>query len=317
MRKFFFNVLLLLIIVAYTATAAQTPYNFLRYVSGARSGALSNTMVAAHDDIEGVFFNPAIIATLDSTNENINVTFIKHILDINSGLIAYKLPLNEEWGHFALSTSYTSYGDFNYADDFGNLVGGTFGANDFNFVATYANKIDTNFYWGVSAKFIYIGIEDAASTAMAIDAGLLYTFDNERTALGLSVLHAGFVMSNMNGYDASLPLDVRFGFNHRLQGLPLLFSASIHHLADDYDSFLERFKSFSIGGEFNFGENFFVRVGYDNQVRNVTNTLTSKGLNGFSGGLGLKTDYVDIDYGINQYGAGALLHRISLEFDIR
>ena len=291
-----------------------TPYNFLRYISGARSGGLSNTVVAMTDNIESVLYNPAQLATVET--KNTSATFIKHVLDINSGMIAYKIPINEEIGHIGVAATYTNYGNFDYADEFGNLMGNNFGANDFNIAITYANNIDTNFYWGVSAKYIYVGIENAGSSALALDAGLLYKF-SDRTNMGLSVLHAGYVVSQMNGYDASLPLDVRLGIGHRLKGLPLLLSFSLHHLADDYDGFWDRFNSFSIGGEFNFGQNVFARIGYDNQIRNLTKADSDKGLDGFSGGIGVKTNYINVDYGVNQYGAAALLHRISLEFNIK
>lgn len=315
MKKLIFVFLLALTAFPQILFSTSTPYNFLRYVSGARSGAMAGNMVSIPNDIEGVLFNPAVIATAEE--ENSHATFIKHVADINSGLAVYKLPLDKKFGNIALSTAYTSYGSFDYADEYGNLLGGTFGANNFSFAATYADKIDTNFFWGGSIKFIYVGIDDVASTAMAIDAGLMYKFADNRTAMGLSVLHAGYVISDMNGYDSSLPLDVRLGISHELEGLPLLISFSFNRLADEYDDFLGRFEVFSIGGEFNFGENFFVRLGYDNQIRNLSQSTAKKGLNGFTGGVGLKTSYVDVDYGISKYGDAALMHRISLEFDIK
>ncbi len=314
MKKYIVLVLAILLATTIASEANQTPYNFLRYVSGARSGALANNMTAVTGDLESVFFNPATIATVE--NQNLELTFIKHVLDINSGLAAYKLPVSERWGYFGVSTTYTDYGQFDQADAYGNLMGGTFGANNFNFAITYGNKIDTNFYWGASAKFIYVGLDNQASTAMAIDAGLLYKFEDDRTTIGLSMLHAGFVTSQLNGYDSDLPLDVRLGLTHRLKGLPLLLTVSLHHLADEHDEFVDRFEAFSIAGEFNFGENFFARIGYDNQIRTLQTAATDKGLNGFSGGVGLKLKQFDIDYGINQYGSASLLHRISIGYNL-
>lgn len=294
--------------------AVDTPFNFLRYVSSARAAALSGAFSTVTDDPTAVYFNPASISTVE--DRQASITFLKHVLDINSGNINYVHDL-EGTGKVAANIGFTSYGSFDYADKLGNRDGRTFGANDLSFGLTYSNELDSNFYYGVTLKYIYAGIEQVSTSALAVDAGLLYQLKDGRTNIGLSVLNAGTQLSKISNQSESLPLDVRIGVNHRLRGLPLLFNFAFHHLADNTDNFFDKFKSFTLGGEFYFGKVFQLRLGYDNQIRTLTSSEIDKGLTGFSGGVGLVFDDYNFDYGFSRYGSSSNLHRFSISMNIK
>jgi hypothetical protein len=163
---------------------------------------------------------------------------------------------------------------------------------------------------------LFINIEKANSFAFGVDAGLIYLIPEKRTNIGLSILHLGSQFTSLDGTKESLPLDVRAGVNHRLRGLPLLFNFSLHHLADKADNFFDRFLSFSLGGEFYFGDYVKVRLGYDNQIRRLTTPSNDKKFSGFSGGVGIQTEYFNFDYGVAQIGNSALLHRFTIGLEI-
>jgi hypothetical protein len=294
--------------------AVDTPFNFLRYVSSARASALSGAFTSVTDDPTAVFFNPATISTVESRQAS--VTFLKHVLDINSGNINYVHDL-EGTGKIAANIGFTSYGSFDYADNLGNRNGSDFGASDLSIGVTYSDELDTNFFYGVTVKYIYAGIEQVSTSAAAIDAGLLYKLRDGRTNIGLAVLHAGTQISKISNESESLPLDLRLGFNHRLRGLPLLFNFAFHHLADNTNSFFDKFKSFTVGGELYLGKVFQVRLGYDNQIRTLTSAESDKGLTGFSGGVGLVFEDYNFDYGFSRYGSSANLHRFSVSMNIK
>lgn len=293
---------------------AESPYNFLRFNQSARSAGLSGTFVAIADDPSALYFNPASISTY--TEKNISVSFLKHVLDINSGNASYIHKLDES-GTVAGYANFTNYGSFDYSDIDGNITNGGFSASDLAIGAMYSNMLDSNLYYGVGVKFIYSGIENYSASALAFDVGLLYQIPDKRTNLGLSVLHSGFQIQSITGDDEGLPLDIRLGVNHRLRGLPLLINFGFHHLADETDNFFDRFTdNFSIGGEFYLGDYIQLRLGYDNYVRSYTSAESDKGLSGLSAGLGIRTDVVNFDYGIARYGSAATLHRFSLAFDV-
>lgn len=163
---------------------------------------------------------------------------------------------------------------------------------------------------------LFIGLEKANSLAFALDAGLIYMIPDKRTNIGLSILHVGSQVTTLEGKSESLPLDIRLGINHRLRGLPLLVNFSFHHLADETESFFDKLLNLSIGGEFYFGDYVRVRLGYDNNIRRLTAPISDKRLSGFTGGIGIQTDLLNLDYGIAQMGNSALLHRFTLGFEL-
>lgn len=310
------KILFLFFVMAIQLYSNTSPFQSLRFMGSARATGLSGCFEAITNDPTSVFFNPASISTIEK--KNFSTTFFKHVLDINSGQVVYILPEKQKWaedGVIGASISYNSFGSFDYADNNGNL-NGTFGANDLSMAVTYSNELDSNFYYGVSAKMLFLNIEKANSFAFAMDAGVIYMLPEKRTNIGISILHLGSQFTSLDGTKESLPLDVRAGVNHRLRGLPLLFNFSLHHLADRTDNFFDRFISFSLGGEFYFGDYVRVRLGYDNQIRRFTAPSNDKKFSGFSGGVGIQSEYFNFDYGIAQIGNSALLHRFSIGLEI-
>jgi hypothetical protein len=303
---------LILLLNASPLFADTSPFQFLNFQSSARSAGLAGCFVSMPNDANAVFFNPATIYTVK--DKPLSFTFLKHVLDINSGLATYIIK-NGEKGVFAEHISYTNYGSFDRADNQGNK-NGTFGANTLSFGTSYSNELDSNLYYGVTAKLLWANIESQNTVALAIDAGLLYQLRDGRTNIGLSLLNIGTQLSKMNGYSESIPFDIRAGINHRLKGLPLLVNFSFHHLADNTNQFLDKFKNFSLGGELYIGKYVQARLGYDNQIRRLTSIDSDRKLSGFSGGVGVKANDFNIDYGIALMGSSATLHRFSISLNL-
>lgn len=310
--KIFRLLILIAVFVGYANANSYSPYSFLRYSESARSAGLGGCFVTMTDDVSAVTFNPATIATV--TDKPISISFLKHVLDINSGQIAYTKNY-KDIGYFAASANYTNYGSFVKSDAMGNQIG-EFGSNDLSLGLSYANELDKNLYYGGTVKFIYSNIDNYSTSAMAVDAGLIYQIPDKKVNIGLSILNAGVQLSSYNGVSESLPLDVRLGINHRLKGLPMLVNFSFHHLADRADAFFDRFLNFSIAGEAYFGQYLQVRLGYDNLVRRLSTPSNKKEFSGISAGAGIKTKNFNLDYGLAQIGSSALLHRFSVSFDI-
>ena len=83
-------------------------------------------------------------------------------------------------------------------------------------------------------------------------------------------------------------------------------------MADDADAFFDRIGNFSIGGEFILSKVLDLRVGYDNYVRNATSIQGQRRFSGFSAGIGIRTAYVLIDYGVSALGTAGSIHRITM-----
>lgn len=310
------SLLLVLAVVVWGAVCLDaqsgTPFNFLRFNLAARSAALAGATNGHIEDINTIFMNPAVLPTV--TSRPVATTFLKHVLDINSGLAAYTTEV-EDVGYVGVSVIYTSYGSFDRADKLG-IRQGTFSANDVAFALSYANYIDTLITYGVTAKFIHSALDDLATSAVALDAGVIFQIPHKRTNLALSVCHLGTQLTTLDGTRDKLPVDVRASVNHRLRGLPVLVNFSLIHLADDVTKITDRFLNFAVSGELYIGKAVQVRLGYDNSRRNLSSLNIPGQLSGVSGGLGILLSSFALDYAVSVIGDAALLHRMSVSFDL-
>lgn len=312
MLKKFAIIIALLSFNSVAAPAQYNPFAFLRANMSARSAALAGAAITIPNDASLIFQNPALTATID--DNSISSTFLKHVIDINSGNISYIKKIHNVSGTFQANVSYISYGEF-IKTDMNNNKSYTYNPKDLAFAIGYGNTLDTNLYYGANLKYIYSTIDKQSSSAIALDVGLLYQMPDIHTDLAFSILNAGMQLSTYNINSEKLPLDVRLGVSHKLKGLPLLANFSFHHLSDPVDNFMDKFLNFSLGGEFYFGEIVRARIGYDNYIRRYTASGNSKGITGLSFGAGIKYAPFVLDYAFSRIGLGANLHRISINFN--
>jgi hypothetical protein len=260
------------------------------------------------NDGQNVVLNPAGLATL--TESSVGGTFIKHVLDIGAGYATYNREV-QGLGTMAATVSYNSYGSFDRADAQGTVTG-SFQSSDVVLGVSLARELDTLISYGVTAKVLHSSLDNMASTAIAVDAGMLFQFPKQRTNIGISVLNLGTQLSTYDGTRDRMPLDLRIGVNHRLRGLPLLVNASLNHLTDEVGSLVDRLLNFSVGGELYLGKVVQARIGYTNAVRNTSTVNVPGQLTGLTGGLGIHLPTLDIDYALSSLGAASVVHRVSV-----
>lgn len=309
MKKLLF---LLTILLITNQLSAQSTYEFLRLDMSARAGALGGSFVSNHDDPDVIFYNPAGIKLL--TESPVSFSFVKHLLDINLASLSYSTEY-EGIGRFGAAIKYINYGTFQEADEFGQRTG-EFGAGEFAFIAGYANQLDENFYYGANAKFIYSGIADHSSSAIAFDVGLHYAVPSEQLNVGFSVLNLGTQLSSYIDTKEDLPLDFVIGVSKRLEYLPLRLYLDFHKLNENRDEFYQKFKAFSIGAEFSLSQTMRLRLGYDNEKRSELKIGSFAGIAGFNAGIGFAISDYKFDYGFSSMGAIGELHRISISTNL-
>lgn len=308
--------IVLLIVLASNQLRSQTntTYDFLKLDVSARANALAGSYISATDDINSIFYNPAGISTLKETQAAAG--FYKYLLDINAGIISYGQRYKDA-GYFGGAIRYINYGSFEKYDDESNSLG-TFSANELALSLGYSNTYKNNFHYGVNLKFIYSGIDEYTSTALAGDFGIMYILPETQWNFALSLLNAGFQLSQYNSTTEDLPLDLRIGLSKKLEHLPLTVKFEFDNLTDDNGDFIDRFKNLAVGGEFDFSDNVKFRIGYDNGQRVNLETGSSIGLAGFSTGIGVKflEDYT-IDYAFNSLGNVGTTNTIDIHFNIK
>ena len=305
-----FAVLFLSINIALGGGGSKTSvYEFLRNESSSRAAGLGGSFVCFADDPNVMFYNPAGIATIN--NRTASFGFIKHLMDVNGGFASYVQPLDMLDGWVGVGLQYLNYGQFDALDDVGEKTG-TFSAGDFAMSLSYARKTDNNLSYGVNLKIIYSSIAENSSVALAGDAGLFYSMPEQMVNVGFSVLNIGSQLQSYYGYNENLPLDIKIGVSKSLEHLPLNLNFSFHHLNFSYDNFIDRFKAFSIGGEFTLSQYVQLRVGYNNERRQDLELGSSAGLAGFSIGLGALINKYHFDYAFSSYGNIGALHRVNI-----
>ncbi len=308
MKKLLFALFLLLSITIYS----QSTYKFLNLDTSPKAAALAGSFVSNNDDPNVIFFNPAGINFLN--NSPISFSFLKHLMDINSASLVYSREF-EGLGRFSAAVKYINYGEFTKADANG-MTYGNFGAGDVAFMVGYGNRLDQNFYYGANAKFIYSGIEDYSSTAFAFDIGLHYEIPETKWNFGFSILNLGGQLSSYFESKEELPLDMRLGFSKQLENLPFRFYWSFNKLNEKQESFFDRFKQITIGGEFKLGPSFRLRFGYDNEKRKELKIGSTPGLAGFSLGVGFNVSNYMVDYAFSSMGYVGSIHRFGISTNL-
>jgi hypothetical protein len=307
--------LILYAVIGFSAARifAQTgTFNFLRTDVSARSAGMNGSFVSMKDDPNVIFYNPASIGTL--TSSKVSFSYLKHLMDVNAGSFSY-VKYIEGTGNVGMGITYINYGSFNRTDDALNILG-TFGSQELAILAGVAAHYDDDILVGINAKYIFSSIAEYSSYALAVDLGFIYDIPSENLTIGGSILNLGTQFRTYDGFDESLPLDVKVGITKRPQHLPILLNIDFHRLNEKGNTFLDRFSNFTIGAEILMSESFRLRVGYNNKQRKDLKMGTSSGLAGFAMGGGLLLHDYQVDYSFNSYGKIGGLHRISLGINL-
>ncbi|MCP4581324.1 MAG: PorV/PorQ family protein [candidate division Zixibacteria bacterium] len=317
-------------VMASSSNTGRSAYSFLKVGVSAKSQALAGAYVGLADDISCLYSNPGgLTAAIYDLNqptdyyyeEDIDIgpkkivpktnrflaTYTNYLLDFQTGYLAYVRTLSDK-SSLGVSIQYQDYGSFDRLDSTGQNLG-TFGAIDMALGLTYSERLTESFSVGITGKFIFEKIDSSSSDAMAVDLGWLLRFDEGRTSLGWALRNLG---SQLKGHTKShkdpLPLLFDFGISHSLRGMPLTVNADITTPIDNNIYF-------SIGGQFEAFQPFFIRLGWSSQGLDYKTGSDKDRLGGFAGGFGYHLQDYNIDYSYSSFADIGNVHRISLGYD--
>lgn len=287
-------------------------FDFLRVETGAKASSLAGAFDTYTDDPNAMFYNPGSLSTI--TNNKVSAGFGKYLLDMNFGTLAYAQKY-KDIGWFGIGVKYFNYGSFDRADESGTPTGETFNANDLMVSVGYGNYIYEKINYGITVKYIYSGIAEYKSSALAMDFGMQYHMPESQLSLSFGVLNLGAQLSSYISTKEKLPLDIRVGVSKRLEHTPVRLNVTFAKLNESREKLVQHFKAFSIGAEFIFSDYVSARLGYDNESRQDMKLGTSLGISGFSTGLGIRfaEKYV-FDYSLNSLGKVGSTHRVNLGY---
>lgn len=282
--------LLLLGIVAAPAAAGSggtTGAPFLLLGTGSRTAALGQANAAWSDDVYGMAYNPAGIATVG--RQEIGFAYNALIADLDYNYIAYLLPFRAG-GTLGLSFQYVDLGTVErrevLAGGSPSSVLGSASANDIAFSATYARTVTSFLDLGASVKVVHETLDNASASAFAVDLGARWRPPVPGLTIGVSITNFGTSLQFFRERE-DLPLTLRAGVGYRAPGGRWGVVGDVYYVRNhDLDG--------GVGAEWwVWPEHLVLRAG--------ANTTTDEG-SGLSLGAGFRWQDIALDYAWVPYG---------------
>jgi hypothetical protein len=323
-------IMLLFTILSITANADEfsktgsVGAQFLKIGVGARYHGMGEASVASVNDVYALYWNPAGLTNIESSQ--LAITHINYLTDINLNYIAYARMI-EGVGVFGAAVTMLSMGDQEMTTiEEPDGTGDYYSASSWAFQVGYARDLTANFSLGGSFKIIGERIHREKASGFAFDFGtLLYT--------GFRSLRLGMNISNMGGemkFDGP-DLNVAYTpdpsnpnqdpFNSRMQvdayDLPLTFRIGMAYdvefgnnstvvLSAEAKHPNDNLQKGSLGAEFNYRNQYFLRAGYKFNYEEEGLALGG----GFNSRL-TETTEMTLDYAWVDFGKLSSVHRFS------
>lgn len=339
---------LISICIAPTGSSAQnggqTVFTLLNTPASARQTALGGENVSQNpQDINQAYFNPATL-TMDALyTPAFNYQFF--FAGVKQNYLGYGFK-PKKTSPLLLHTGlkYVSYGEFQYADEFGK-INGTFSGSDLVFTAGGSIPISNRWTFGSNLKFIWSSLESYRASGLGVDLGVHYQFRDSLSWFGLSVRNMGGQLSTYysGGPREPLPMRIVATITTRLRYVPLrLFLTAQQlerwHLRYQDEStpktdifgnpipepsaasiFVDNFfRHLVFAAEMSLGkpERLVLRLGYNHFRKKELEIETYRSFAGFSGGVGLNLGKLTLDYGFGSYHLAGSAHHLGLRLPI-
>ena len=317
--KYSCTILLLFIITHLTAQTlgGSSVFNFLKLPNTPQLTALGGVNVSQiSNDVGLAFNNPALLRP--DMHSQMNAVFNNFYAGIKSyhlslGYHSQKINTSFLWG-----LNYSDYGNIQQTDAAGNMLG-KLRPVDWVMQLSASRSYLERWKYGATLKFINSDYGIYRSNGVAIDVGVLYSDTANLFSASVLVKNLGFQLKKYDGTDPDeLPFDLQIGLTRRLQNAPFGFSVTaqhIHRFDIQYNdtgfnndngfvngsfkkfSFDKLFQHFVLATTIYAGDKVEVTAGYNFLRRQELNIGKSgNGLNGFSLGVGLILDKLQVRY---------------------
>ncbi len=334
------------------AQGGSSVYTFLDLPMSARLNALGGTNVSTRSgDISLALSNPALLN--EKTDKSLQLNYAYYLQGVNIASVLYGHNYKEN--RFAVGIHYLDYGTIPYADEVGNLTGGTFSARDMSINLMYARQLGPYFSVGATLKPIYSNYEAYNSFALAADVGGYFQTKDSAFQMGLSLVNMGWqLVSLYEGNNTEkhelLPLNLQFGLNYKFKHAPLRIGMTVHNIQRWNLGYANsRGETYTVGSKRDYSteeweimqsngavmwydmlfrhtiffldivpksERFYLTLSYNHRRRMEMQLQDQRSLAGFSLGAGLTLKKVQLGVGFTQYLKGQFVYQVSLGLDI-
>jgi hypothetical protein len=306
----------------------NTAYNFLKLSPSPILTALGGTNISYRTTEVGISVNnPALLSS--EVSHQLNTSFNGFL----AGIRAYSLT-----GAYQIEKSKTTLGGHVYFIDYGKVQSTDASGNiigeghptDFVVQFSAAKSYMDKWTYGGNMKIIQSNYFQYYSTAIAFDFGILFRDTIQKITIALLAKNMGFQLKTYSHENEDLPFDLQFGITKRLARAPLGFSLTAHHLhrfnlnyndqnfnnengVNDKGALNNLFNHLVAAAHVYLGQNIEALFGYDHLRRQELSTQdVSSGLSGFSAGLRVKYNQLQILYARSTYQKGLNYNQIGI-----
>lgn len=339
---------------AQVSSAGRSVFSFLSLPTSSRINALGGSNVSLSDaDISMGMCNPALLHNETHMVLQLNYSYYLPGTMFGSALYGHNFRdiqslrqdgAPERPNYFAVGVHYLDYGTMKYADEYGNITGGKFGARDILIDVMYARQLHPCWKVGVTLKPVYSIYESYSSFAIGADVGAHFQTPDSTFQMGLVLANIGWQLKGFYSAEGGsnhemLPLNLQLGLTYRVKHAPLRFHVQFHNLQTwnlryewtslDKDpvkgeiishnvpwyDMLFRHTIFSLELVPK-SERFYLAISYNHRRRAELNLTDQRSIAGFAFGAGVRIKQARIGFALSQLTKSNFSYQVGLTLDI-
>lgn len=312
------------------AQSSQGTFQYLDLPFSARLNMLGGHNVSYSDgELSLATSNPALLTKDSHELLQLSYSFFGPAMHFGSVIFGYNYKEN----YFAAGIHYLDFGRFDYADEYGTLLGTQFRAKDFMVTLMYTRQLAEMWRVGVALKPMFSVYESYKSMALGADIGAHFELPDRSLQIGLTLQNVGWQLkgfySDENGQKREmLPLNLALGINYKLPHAPIRFSLTA-----------DKMQRWNLGYAANVAENikwydmlfrhtiwaidivpksekFYFTLSYNHRRRMEMTLKDSRSLAGFGLGAGLNIKPVRVAIAMSQFTKSNYTFQVSFTLDI-
>lgn len=283
---------------------------FLKIGVGARAVGMGETFVAVADDATASWWNPAGVARITADGQaHVSLNHSTWPADISHEYFAYAFTYRGLPGSYAFTSTVLQMDPIPIRTEFSpGGTGENFDAGDFNLGVTWAKNLIDRFAFGVSVKYMHLGLENENADGFIVDFGTLYFTDYKTIRIGMAIQSLG---PSLKFAEQDFPMPTMFKVGAAMDA----YQSEDHNVlvAFEFDHPADNAERASLGGEYSlkaFQPNVLLqlRAGY-RYNRDEENLATGFGVE-FPTGSG---SWIRVDYAFSAMDFLDDVHKFSAE----
>lgn len=343
--KRFLSLGVLALVLSITAqaqiTGGQHAFEFLRmsnspYISA--SGGYAPASMG--NDVSLTLQNPGLLNP--KFHNQLSLSYNAYYAGISIANLQYAYHVEPLKTTFSFGIQYLNYGSFEKTDLYGNILG-EIKASDFSLNLSASRKYLERWTYGATLKIASSNLGSTSATAVLGDVGLTYEDTTNLLLIGVVAKNMGFTLKKYNNQNKSepLPFDLQLGISKQLKNVPLRLFMVAHHLYEwdvrydnpadftsnnlfgDVDTsenkshFVDKlFRHLNFGAELILGNRVYLSGAYNHIRRSELGYNESKGLAGFSFGIGVNLNKFMVRYSRSYFATAGAYNEFGLSMQL-